>query len=292
MSEPIVYLTDAADPRSQDVFKDMVAVTSPQRQFLGQFEQWLKRPEVEGRVSSVYVDGRCVGAAMGWTQKRKRGIWGRYFNLVFAYVSVPDRRQKYATLMVNTLLDDARSAGADRLKSLAGSRLGFLLHEFLNHTMWGLDEHGHMVIDHPLTEEQRALSGVPNNVSNLRGAEAQIVDGAARYELFRTSPKGRRCPATWVLDGCMDTGEGYEIVPAHEVVALKSTPGLVTRWAEKGSKMVTSPLNALEAHRRLENLICFRDVRAELPSYYAAARTAHPLVNPLAWRVYQCRSGL
>lgn len=308
----------ASDPKLGPILGMLQAHTPSERLFLSQFDQWLKRPGVEGKVAVTWLlEGAPphiefnipVCAAMGWTQKRKRGIWGRYFNLVFAFTDAPTRRRGHARLALKTLLENAIKDGAERLKSLAGSRYGFFLHRGLGHTMWGTDEMGHMVIDHPLTQHQYTLQAgkpyedqseareaIPNNVSTLVGASAKIVDPRDAELIFATANmktnRYRRCPQTWAEQGMPRHTEpafddGYETCRPHVLMSLTSGPGMVTRWAENGSKLVKSPQSLEEASQRLAGLYCFQDVRAEHRSYYAATADGR-----IMWRVYQCRSGL
>lgn len=330
-SDPVSLVEDAAcrslvsihlasDPVLATILGSLVARTPSERLFLSQFDQWLKRPGVEGKVAVAWDNptrpadiefNMPVHACMGWTQKRKRGIWGRYFNLVFAFTDVHRRRQGFARRAITVLLDDARSMGAERLKSLAGSRYGFFLHRGMGHTMWGIDEHGHMVIDHPLTEVQKALTNIgrvvpedhedhreaiPNNVSTLLGRNAKIVDPRDAELVFALANmktnRYRRCPQTWAEQNMPRHTEpafddGYEPCRPYVLMSLTSGPGMVTRWAENGSKLVKSPTSMEEASDRLKGLNCFEDTRAEHKSYYAATHDGR-----IVWRVYQCRSGL
>jgi GNAT superfamily N-acetyltransferase len=95
-------------------------------------------------------------------RRRKRGIWGRYLNVYYAYTIPGYRRLGLASNLMRSAEDIARSKEAHRIKSIAGSIRGFYLHRHLGHCMWGFTKEGSIVVDHYLVPEYD-LPGVPPN---------------------------------------------------------------------------------------------------------------------------------
>lgn len=97
-------------------------------------------------------------------RRRKRGVWGRYLNVYYAYTLPEYRRLGLATSLMRASEEIALSRDAHRIKSLAGSLRGFYLHRGLGHNMWGFTKEGSVVVDHFINPDYN-LPGVPPNAA-------------------------------------------------------------------------------------------------------------------------------
>lgn len=104
-------------------------------------------------------DGKILSLLVMHFGKQKRGIWGPYVNGLVAYTPVPLRRRGYATVLCKERERVAKELGCRRLKSLACTEAGLMLHYSLGHQMWGLSEGDEVVINTPLVELDPAWMG-------------------------------------------------------------------------------------------------------------------------------------
>jgi GNAT superfamily N-acetyltransferase len=126
--------------------------------------------------------------------RRKRGIWGRYLNVYYAY-TIPDyRRLGLASSLMRSAEDIARSKEAHRIKSIAGSIRGFYLHRHLGHSMWGVTTEGSIIVDHYLVPEYD-LPGVPPNVLGYAPDTKGTLSYTEAESLFREHKVGK----AWAL---------------------------------------------------------------------------------------------
>lgn len=94
-------------------------------------------------------DGNVRHIHAGRMSTQRRGAWGRYYNFVVAYTPPQYRRQGEARSALAYMLNLHKP---DRLKSLAGSHLGALLHLGMGDQMWGATEKGELLVDTPVGE--------------------------------------------------------------------------------------------------------------------------------------------
>lgn len=110
-------------------------------------------------------DGRIVSLNVSYVQKSKaKNAWGRYLNVYLA-LTLPDHRQYgYAKELMSEVERQALLAGCKRLKSLAGSPLGALLHLSLGHSFWGPTPKGELKVDSQLGNADLVYLEFPNGV--------------------------------------------------------------------------------------------------------------------------------
>lgn len=89
---------------------------------------------------------------VGHFATNRRGLWGRYYNFLVAYTPPALRRNGLAREALDRRV---RELKPDRLKSLAGSKYGVLLHLGLDHQFWGMNLKGEFIIDTPLKPGSR-----------------------------------------------------------------------------------------------------------------------------------------
>lgn len=109
-----------------------------------------------------HEDGTPLTLHVGRHATNRRGAWGWYYNFVVAYTPPALRRNGYARAALRQALQATyppSAPHADRLKSLAGSKYGVLLHLGLGHQFWGANAKGELVVDTPLVPRSRL--GVP-----------------------------------------------------------------------------------------------------------------------------------
>ncbi|MBZ5566583.1 MAG: GNAT family N-acetyltransferase [Acidobacteriia bacterium] len=105
----------------------------------------------EDGLHQLAVDGEPVSFHATYFAKGKKADgWGKYANFYLAYTLPAYRRNGYATLLYNHVMQEALMAGMFRVKSLVQSDLGYYLHRGLGHKFWGVEKQGHLVVDEPL----------------------------------------------------------------------------------------------------------------------------------------------
>lgn len=82
--------------------------------------------------------------------KKKTNTWEPYANFYIAYTTPAKRRQGFAKELAEYVRIQAVLAGCVRMKSLAGTRLGYLLHRSLGDRFWGFAPTGELLVDSPI----------------------------------------------------------------------------------------------------------------------------------------------
>lgn len=82
--------------------------------------------------------------------KRRKNVWEPYANWYTAYTVTRCRRQGYARFLAEMVKKEAIAFGCRRLKALAGTKLGVLLHAGLGDQFWGITDSLEVVVDTPL----------------------------------------------------------------------------------------------------------------------------------------------
>lgn len=150
------------------------------------------------------TDGTPVHIHVGHRSKQRRGAWGIYYNWVIAYTLPDYRRQGLARWTFHHQLRDRSAEGklpVDRIKSLAGSKYGVLLHAGLGHHMWGATDKGELIVDSPWSQVEFPTT-VPFHARTLpewkdadtTGVEVRPMKDAEIREFF-ASQHGEPWPA-------------------------------------------------------------------------------------------------
>ena len=253
-------------------------------QFLTRMSQDTKYSETEGR--PVFIGLLCdeighpLSVAVAKAQNRKRGVWGRYATLTYAYTDWASRRQGLAQQLCRAVLDET---GADRIKSLAASRQGLELHRSLGHQFWGLNEEGKVIVDSPLAAAD--LEGVPPQVRSSGGV-ARVSYAIVRQQYQDAHPTGygwRDDPEEYLLNGAVDGAYGYKHLSAEGMLCLRadSLAGEMLRWENRKGTYVKKP-----SIGELSGLVCFQDTTLPHPWMFAG----HP-GGPLVYRVTVSKKG-
>lgn len=79
--------------------------------------------------------------------KRKKNKWEPYANWYTAYTTPDHRRKGHATALYRAMETEAIAKGCRRVKSLAGSKAGALLHMSLGHQCWGETDNHELAYD-------------------------------------------------------------------------------------------------------------------------------------------------
>lgn len=103
--------------------------------------------------------------------KRKKNAWEPYANWYTAYTPTAYRRRGYARQLADQVKHMAVTHGCVRLKALAGTRLGLLLHIGLGDELWGVTEKAEVVVDTPLTTNPAYAGRTPPNGTADAGTE-------------------------------------------------------------------------------------------------------------------------
>lgn len=131
--------------------------------------------------------------------KRKKNIWEPYANWYTAYTIERERNRGLATQLAETFKEEAVKFGCVRLKALAGTLAGLMLHNKLKDQFWGITEMMEVVVDTPLVPNQ-AYNGKrpPNAVTTdtepwpLERVLNELGDNPLRYETKKLTPRKRR----------------------------------------------------------------------------------------------------
>lgn len=120
--------------------------------------------------------------------KRKKNIFEPYLNWYIAYTLPEFRRHGFATALYRAVEEKAQGNGCRRIKSLAGSVSGALLHLSLDHLIWGTTEKKELIVDSPLpasisvyTKRQKpptALTDIPLTKTLVK----QLLKDGLRYD--------------------------------------------------------------------------------------------------------------
>lgn len=89
--------------------------------------------------------------------KRKKNVWEPYANWYTAFTHPEYRRLGYAKELACYVRTLARQAGCVRLRSLAGSRLGYELHRSLGDQFWGITSNRELVVDTPIVSNEELV---------------------------------------------------------------------------------------------------------------------------------------
>lgn len=98
-----------------------------------------------GIVNDVYVTLNSTHFG-----KKKKNTWEPYANWYIAYTRYDHRRQGYAKGLATEVRRRAVEAGCVRLKSLAGSQLGYELHRSFGDQFWAKTLTLELAVDTPL----------------------------------------------------------------------------------------------------------------------------------------------
>lgn len=104
---------------------------------------------------------------IGHLSKQRRGAWGVYYNWLLAYTPPPLRRVGLARWAFNDQVHFHLGLDVDRIKSLAGSKYGVLLHYGMGHQFWGATDKGELVVDTPAHDNVRFPLAVPFHARTL-----------------------------------------------------------------------------------------------------------------------------
>lgn len=123
---------------------------------------------------------------------RKKNGWEPYLNWYVAYTTPEYRRLGAATTLGAFVRELAVEKGCVRVKSLAGSWLGLLLHHSFGDQFWGLTPKREVQVDSPLVDSSRfPADAVPPNgrkwttstVPMTLEALTALTDSKLRYDL-------------------------------------------------------------------------------------------------------------
>ncbi len=120
--------------------------------------------------------------------KKKKNVWEPYANWYIAYTPVAVRRRGYARGLAEMVKDMAIAHGCVRLKALAGTRLGLLLHIGLGDELWGVTDKDEVVVDTPLVPNAAYAGRSPPNATADAGTipwDLTRVDAALAGRLMR-----------------------------------------------------------------------------------------------------------
>jgi len=99
---------------------------------------------------AVIEDGAAVAFASAHFESERKNAWTPYVNWVTAYTQREYRRRGYAKALGRHIEAEALKRGCKRLRSMAGSHLGVLLHLSLGHQAWGVSADRYVAFDTPL----------------------------------------------------------------------------------------------------------------------------------------------
>ncbi len=119
--------------------------------------------------------------------KRKKNVWEPYANWYSAYTVTPRRREGHAKKLATEVRNEAISLGCRRLKSLAGTYLGLVLHESFGDQFWGIRENMEVIIDTPLVDMPEYSTKPPptaitKSKMSLKDVLKELGDRKLRYE--------------------------------------------------------------------------------------------------------------
>jgi hypothetical protein len=132
----------------------------------------------------VLMDRDAMPVSLNATHfgKRKKNVWEPYANWYTAFTRPESRRMGYAKGLGWHVRREAVEAGCVRLRSLAGTYLGYRLHRSFGDQFWGITDKDELVVDTPL---------VTDEVLAARGREpfpSRTTPMGARKWAQRTSP--------------------------------------------------------------------------------------------------------
>ena len=145
----------------------------------------------------LFDNGRPVSINHTAFGKRKKNSWEPYANFYLAFTRPSLRRQGFAKQLALHVETDARERGCVRLKALAGTTPGLMLHVGLRHELWAVTDQREVVVDTPLVSpppEGWSESTPPNarkwNERTTPYSFAEISEllgpGGLRYEFAAT----------------------------------------------------------------------------------------------------------
>ena len=121
--------------------------------------------------------------------KRRKNVWEPYANWYIAYTVEWARRRGHARTLAEIAKAEAVARGCRRLKALAGTRLGVLLHDALGDQFWGVTDRAEVVVDTPLVQLPAYHRRTPPNAVTdetepwpLARVWAELGDRPLRYE--------------------------------------------------------------------------------------------------------------
>jgi hypothetical protein len=111
------------------------------------------------RVFAYVIEGQAQSfSAIKYQSSPRKNAWGRYLNWYYAY-TIPHCRQVGLATELQRWVEETSLGDYQRLKSLAGSWLGYKLHRSLRHHVWGLTEKDELLIDTPLCAWDNGRAG-------------------------------------------------------------------------------------------------------------------------------------
>lgn len=124
--------------------------------------------------------------------KKSKNIWEPYANWYTAYTPVAIRRKGYATELYKVVEAEAIKRGCKRIKSLAGTYAGMMMHHALGHLLWGItpevrDEKGKMIRGREVCVDAPLIMRPEYSVGRIPG---QVV------QTLKESPYPPVCPVT------------------------------------------------------------------------------------------------
>lgn len=245
------------------------AKTTRNLQFLLHCRHDVGYSQNEGRpvfLALGYENQTCISVATAKSQNRKRGIWGRYATLTYAFTNWDFRCKGIATQLCKIVLNMTQ---ADRTKSIIASRGGLNLHHRLNHKFWGLSREGKVIVDNPLfTPTPGFFEFAPPQVKNLGGL-SHTIDYQTTWELFKNHNQKnfmfRDDPEEYCL-GDMKNGDwNYSYCDVEKLYLLKANDKTeMLRWMNtKGTFIEKPPIE------ELNKLVCFQDMSSDFIWLYA-----------------------
>lgn len=108
-----------------------------------------------------FVDGVPVTLNATHFGKRKKNSWEPYANWYIAFTVASERRQGHAKHLARYVQNLACNAGCVRLKALAGTYHGLMLHNALEDQFWAITDKLEVQIDTPLVD--KGCTGTPPN---------------------------------------------------------------------------------------------------------------------------------
>jgi len=210
----------------------------------------------------IVMDGpKYVGIAVCKSQHRKRGIWGRYATLTYAFTDWNYRKRGIAKKLCRDILNETK---ADRVKSLAASLAGLELHRSLGHTFWGLNVEGKVIIDSLLFGDMPCSLGlVPMTPNQVKTSNGTMTPTMYEHTLSLFKQKNiknymfRDDPQECFLNGSYNNKEmGYEEISFQKFLNVKANTkdGEMLRYMDAQGKFIKKPILSEK-----ENLICLWD---------------------------------
>lgn len=131
-----------------------------------------------GATLYVLLDSRGAPVSYNVTRfgKRKKNAWEPYANWYTAYTIEQERRKGHASYLARLVKERAIDAGCVRLKALAGTTGGLMLHAALGDELWGITANVEVAVDTPL---------VPNAAYDNRTPPNAATDETAPWSLER-----------------------------------------------------------------------------------------------------------